>query len=53
MRNTTCRPGVFAGLAEKGVLAAPIQAAVQQGEQLLVALARKFLRSSAAFLGAI
>lgn len=52
MRNTTCRPSGLAGKAEKVDEAAPLQAAVQQGEQLLIGLARKFLRSGAAFLGA-
>ena len=42
----------LAGKAEKVDEAAPLQAAVQQGEQLLIGLARKFLRSGAAFLGA-
>ena len=53
VRNTTCSPSRLAQSAEKGEKGASVQAAVQQGEQLLMSLARKFLRSGAAVLGAI
>ena len=53
VRNTTCRPSGLAWEMNKERAVTPVQAAVQQGKQLLVGLARKFLRSGAALLGAM
>jgi len=52
VRNT-CRPSMRAQPVQMDEVVDTLQSAVQQGEELMMGLSRKFLRNAAAFLNAI